>query len=403
MAAGAASGVSWAVFGPVVGVLLAGGALLAVSAWRVIRRLREALRRAQALSQWRAEAAEHRASFELDAAGNVCSWNAGAQRLHGFEAEQILGRSYEQLFSSEERSARVAQDALERAAREGRHRLRGWRPQRSGGRRCLDTKIEALRDGAGKLTGFALSEQDITELVQREQELQQARESLAQAQRMAALGRLSDGIAHEFNNVVQVIITCVEALQRADGNEPQTGELLQMIRRNAEEAAGLSQRLLGLARRRGVNPAPTDVNAVVSEVVALLRQTLSEDIVVDLNVREGFAWAVIDRSDLEAALVNLAAAARDGMPKGGTLSVSTTDVLWPPSESGEPHGSSRHYVLISVSRIAQARRVPGSRWCAASRSARAGGWRSAPNRQAAPLRSSTCPARLRERFCLLHE
>lgn len=349
MTPAAAPDASWSLFGSVIGALLVLFAALGAVMLRSVMRLRAALSHLRALWRFWLQAAEDRALIELDAAGNICAWNSGAQRLHGYESEQILARPYAELFAAEERSARVPQNELEIAARAGRHRSRGWRRRRDGTRLYSDTLIEARRDRAGRLKGFAISEQDVSEVLQRQQALEQARESLTEAQRLAALGQLSDGIAHEFNNVVQVISTCVQALQRGDMPAARASELLQMIKRNAERAAELSQHLLNLAGRRSPSPAPTDVNAVVSEVVSLLRQTLSEDIVVDLQVHAGLAWAVIDRGDLEAALVNLAAAARDSMPRGGTLSMSTTEVRWPVAGAErEMHAGARHYVLISV-------------------------------------------------------
>lgn len=335
------------------GELIAGALLLiaalivvVVLAVRLALRLRAARQGAVRLQQLIDSVAD-RALLLLDAAGRVIGWSAGAERLYGYGAAQMVGQPHARLYTPEDCAERVPQDTLESAARVGNHGHSGWRLRQDGSLFFAESRIRALRDAAGRLVGFSSVEQDVSERLQQQQALAQARSALAQAQKMAALGRLSDGIAHDFNNVVQVISTCVEVLQRQSAGQPQPGEFLQMIKRNADRAAGLSQHLLALSRRQPPHPAPTDVNSVVGAVVELLRQTLSEDIVVELKIVEGLGWVLVDRNELEAALLNLAANARDAMSAGGRLSFATAEALGAPGSGGESRQG--HYVLISIS------------------------------------------------------
>jgi signal transduction histidine kinase len=210
----------------------------------------------------------------------------------------------------------------------------------------METRLTALRESSGRLGGFSVVESDLSERREQEQALTDARATLAAVQKLVALGRLSEGIAHEFNNVVHVIKTAVALLQRRGPPDEQAASFLHMIKRNADRAAGLSQHLLALARRQPLKAVATDVNDVVGTVVALLRQTLSENIIVEEQLDEALSWVLVDRSELEAALLHVAANARDAMPQGGSLSFRTAEVLQPAVlDGGRP---ARHSVVISI-------------------------------------------------------
>jgi PAS domain S-box-containing protein len=283
----------------------------------------------------------------LDASGCVSHWNAAARRLHGFLEAEAIGQHYALLFSPDERQARVAENELESAARGVPCVHRGTRLHRDGSPRQVQTSLTALRDAAGRLVGFSVVESDLRKPLEQEQALAQARSTMAGVQKLVALGRLSEGIAHEFNNVVQVIRTSVALLQRQGPAEAQATDLLHMIERNADRAAGLSQHLLTLARRSPLAPVATDVNAVVAAVVTLLRQTLGENIVVEEQLDESLCWVFVDASALEAALLHVAADARDAMPAGGTLNFSTAEVM-PMSDGTAPATPQRHSVAIRI-------------------------------------------------------
>lgn len=324
------------------------GVLLAAAVLRVLW-LAHALRAARRTSAQLAELVEAVADqglLLLDPAGCVTRCNAAARRLHGYGDGELEGQHYELLFTPEERRGRVAENELEAAARDGPFTARGWRMHRDGRRFMVDTRLTALREASGRLAGFSVVESDLSERLEQQQALSEARATLAGVQKLVALGRLSEGIAHEFNNVVHVIKTAVALLQRRGSADEQASGFLHMIKRNADRAAGLSQHLLALARRQPLKPVATDVNDVVATVVALLRQTLSENITVEEQLDEALSWVVVDRSELEAALLHVAANARDAMPQGGSLSFHTAEVLQPAAlEAGRP---ARHSVVISI-------------------------------------------------------
>jgi CheY-like chemotaxis protein len=145
---------------------------------------------------------------------------------------------------------------------------------------------------------------------------------------MDALGQLSGGIAHDFNNLLAVILNCVVILhRRLQIIDPEVRQTVDMIKRNAERAASLTQRLLAFSRRQALAPKPIDPNKLVSGMVDLLRRALGESVALETVVGSG-AWSVsADPNQLETAILNLAVNARDAMPNGGKLTIETENTF----------------------------------------------------------------------------
>jgi signal transduction histidine kinase len=174
---------------------------------------------------------------------------------------------------------------------------------------------------------------------------------IAHTQKMEALGRLTGGVAHDFNNVLHVISNAVAVLERrANLGDPELRKYLEMIRRNADRAAMTTARLLAFSREQSLDPEPLDLNALIAGLDNLLRHVLGAPIRVD-TVLAGGLWRVsADRNQLETALINLAVNARDAMPDGGTLTIATSnEVLDQAYSQREPEVKPGQYALISVS------------------------------------------------------
>jgi CheY-like chemotaxis protein len=143
---------------------------------------------------------------------------------------------------------------------------------------------------------------------------------------MESLGQLSGGIAHDFSNLLHVIKNGVEIVQRRIGTmETDVARALEMIKRNADRGASLTQRLLAFSRRQPLQPIPINPNRLVSDITELLRAALGESVALETVLGSG-TWPVsVDPNQLEAALLNLAVNARDAMPGGGKLTIETTN------------------------------------------------------------------------------
>jgi signal transduction histidine kinase len=164
--------------------------------------------------------------------------------------------------------------------------------------------------------------------------------ALAHAQKMEALGLLALGVAHDFNNQLQVIRNSLAILERPDP-PLDARRYLGMIRRSADRAGALSRQLLAFSRRQPVAPRPLDPNDLVTQMAELLRHSLGERITIETVLGRGVADVAADAGQLETALLNLAINARDAMSQAGHLTLETANVTL--------DESFRAYVMIAVS------------------------------------------------------
>ncbi len=391
------------------------------------------------------------AVITLSPDGHVTSWNAGAQAIKGYEADEIVGRHFSVFYTPVD----VAEDkpgrALREAAAKGRFEDTGWRVRKDGGQFSANVVITPIRAGDGKLLGFGKITRDISDRVaadvrlsasearlqtlvdtvletlvdglividrtgrvqvynpacarlfgyeaaevvgnnvkmlmppeiEREHdqylvnyqstgirkiigisrevvgqrkngstfpmhlavgetthlgepiyvgvirdltERNQVESQLRQSQKMEAVGQLTGGLAHDFNNILMLISINVEAL--LDEDVPaRTRERLEQIEKSAARAAELTQQLLAYSRRQPLHPRLTDLNELVGATSKLLRRTLGENIEIEALLADDLWITNVDRTQLETSLVNLSLNARDAMPDGGQLLIETRNVV----------------------------------------------------------------------------
>lgn len=197
-------------------------------------------------------------------------------------------------------------------------------------RRALYDQQEALRDlNEGLERRVAERTQEmlrINELLQVEmRERENAEEALRHAQKMDAIGQLTGGIAHDFNNMLTGVLGALELIQRrvAAGRVGEIDRYIDAAMTSANRAASLTHRLLAFARRQSLSPKAVDVNRMVISMEELLRHTLGESIVLRTYLQSRLWQANTDEHQLENALLNLVINARDAMPGGGQLTIST--------------------------------------------------------------------------------
>ena len=191
-------------------------------------------------------------------------------------------------------------------------------------------------------------------MVQRFQEIEATESQVRQAQKMEAVGQLTGGVAHDFNNILTVITGTIEILGDAVKDRPHLAQITSLISAAAARGADLTQHLLAFARRQPLQPRNTDVNALIIDAARLLRPTLGEQIEIESMLAHDSAPALIDPSQLSTAILNLALNARDAMPDGGKLTLETRNVVLDENyASMNSDVKSGNYVMIAVSDTGQ--------------------------------------------------
>jgi signal transduction histidine kinase len=161
--------------------------------------------------------------------------------------------------------------------------------------------------------------------IQTEERLR-AEEMLGHSQRIDAIGQLTGGVAHDFNNILTVITGTIEILAEGVAKDPKLTATVKLIDEAATRGAEMTQRLLAFARKQPLQPYSTDVNTLLVDATKLLRQTLGEQIEIESILQDELPPVLVDASQLTTALLNLALNARDAMPHGGKLMLETRDV-----------------------------------------------------------------------------
>ncbi|MBR1172154.1 ATP-binding protein [Bradyrhizobium liaoningense] len=173
-------------------------------------------------------------------------------------------------------------------------------------------------DADGRFLGYRGSATDLT--AQHEIE-----ERLRQSQKMDAIGQLTGGVAHDFNNVLTVITGTIEIIQEGLADKPDLAAIAQLIDDAAARGAEITSQLLTFARRQPLEPREIDINALVAETAKLLKPMLGEQIEIEARLADEAWSAMVDPSQLSSAIVNLAVNARDAMPGGGKLTLETAN------------------------------------------------------------------------------
>jgi signal transduction histidine kinase len=215
----------------------------------------------------------------------------------------------------------------------------------SGGRDPVHLMVSGspLRDAAGAISGAALVYHDVTTSRETERKLQQA-------QKLDAIGKLTGGVAHDFNNMLTVITGTTETLVAGLANQPDLLNVAALIDQAAERCTELIQHLLAFARKQPLQPRNVDINSIIVDVAKLLRPTLGEQIEIASILEKEVTTAHIDPSQLANSLLNMAINARDAMPNGGKLLLETRNVVLDEAYARENEDvRPGPYVMLAVS------------------------------------------------------
>jgi len=218
------------------------------------------------------------------------------------------------------------------------------------GRRYFEIMASPLRNARGEIIAGIEAVREITERKRAEEEKKKLEDQLRQAQKMEAVGQLAGGIAHDFNNILSAITGYGELLEmKVTGNE-QLRTYVEQILISSEKAAGLTHSLLAFSRKQVMNLRQVNLDELISRVARLLARLIGEDIEVKTLLKDADMVVMADSGQIEQVLMNLATNARDAMPSGGCLTISSELVEFD-REYIKAHGYSvpGTYALVSVS------------------------------------------------------
>jgi PAS domain S-box-containing protein len=290
-----------------------------------------ALRESEERYRMLVESVHDYAIYMLDPNGRIASWNTGASRIKQYSEAEVLGRHFGMFYTEEDQAAGQPQRSL-RLAAGGKYETEGWRVRKDGSRFRASIAIDPILADDGTLLGFAKVTRDVTERHEAQAALDEAREKLAQAQKMEALGQLTGGIAHDFNNLLMIVSGHAQLLRRRTADERNV-RAIDAIAAATSRGESLTRQLLAFSRRQPLSPVVTDLRRRIESVRDMLGSSLRGNIDLVMDLPEDLWPSEIDLSEFDLALVNIAVNARDAMPEGGRFTIAARNVTLRPGRS----------------------------------------------------------------------
>jgi PAS domain S-box-containing protein len=259
--------------------------------------------------------------------GRILSVNPAWTYLLGWREDELVGRTFYEFMHPDDRDrTRVERGKLETGLT--LHKFENRYLTRDGAEVWLSWKV--VPDG----DLFHSAARDVTAEREQATALQAAEESLRHAQKMEAVGQLTGGIAHDFNNLLQGIVGSLELVEKRieQGRYQDLPLFAGQARASADRAGALTHRLLAFSRRQPLDPRPIDANPLIEAMEPLLRRTIGEMITLNFDLAPELWPARCDPNQLDSAILNLAINARDALPDGGTVTISSRNVTLSDSE-----------------------------------------------------------------------
>lgn len=270
----------------------------------------------------------------------ITSWNRGAECLYQWSTLEALGQPSALLVPLELRASE--RHMLARCMRgEPVAAFDTQRLRKDGSLVDVSLTVSAIRDANGQIIGISETARDLAER-------RKAEAQLRQAQKMEAIGVLAGGVAHDFNNLLSVILSYTNlVLDELAAHSPLRMDIVE-IQRAGERATELTHQLLAFSRQQMMQPRVLDLNVVVQHMRKMLQRLLGEDIELVLHSAGELGHIHADLSQVEQIVMNLAVNARDAMPRGGTLTIETSNVTLESAVSVEDELQPGPYVLLAI-------------------------------------------------------
>ncbi len=276
----------------------------------------------------------------VDPEGRVLSWNVAAERMFGWTAEEVLAQPLPNV--PDDRLEESAAFRLRLLAGQSFSDLVTTRQRKDGRRIEVSVSTAPLRDTSDTAVGVIFMYSEVTERRLLE-------EQLRQAQKMEAVGQLAGGVAHDFNNILAVIMSYGDLMLDELGEDAPMSADVHEVTAAAARAAGLTRQLLAFSRRQVLQPHVVQLNVLITNLEKMLRRLLRESIELTTTMELGLGYVYADAGQIEQVLVNLVVNARDAISFAGVISIATSNVQidaeYGRLHAGAPAGA---YVMVSV-------------------------------------------------------
>jgi len=243
--------------------------------------------------------------------------NPATERAYGLARDQVIGRRLEQILGTKQ--AQLPLRLMRACIRTGQNQRYTARRTMAGVTRTIDVMFVLVPEKHDGDSFIMATARDITEREAMEQQLRQA-------QKMETVGQLTGGLAHDFNNLLTAIIGNLELLAPRVAGDPRARNYVGAAQRAAESGTKLTEQLLAFSRRQHLQPRAVDLNAVIGGMGEILARTIGTTIQVRTNLAPELWPALVDPTQIEIAILNLAINSRDAMPLGGTLLIETRNL-----------------------------------------------------------------------------
>ncbi|MEN5206851.1 ATP-binding protein [Stenotrophomonas terrae] len=274
------------------------------------------------------------AILQLDSDGRVLGGNAGVAAVLGYAAEELRTQPFSLLFSAADSQRGVAEQAVARTLEQGIEQLSLAMVRNDGVRFRASVMMERVSDPAGSRVLVLI--RDITEIFQTQKRVREAQEIALRAQRLDAVGKLTLGLSHDFNNLLSVIGNSLDMLSLRRSGDESVRRILDIAHRAVERGTQLTRQMLAFGRGQTLVPQLSRVDDLLTASLEMYRRVCGETIELEIELAADLPPISVDVGQLEAALLNLLSNSRDAMHGVGKVVLcARLETIIVPSGGGE--------------------------------------------------------------------
>ncbi|HEY6842732.1 MAG TPA: PAS domain S-box protein [Thermoanaerobaculia bacterium] len=264
----------------------------------------------------------HEIMFTTDAAGVITYVNPSFERVYGYSRDEAIGRT-PRLIKSGETPPRVYEEFW-REVQQGRTVRTEFANRRKDGQLVrVSATISPMHGEGGRLAGYTAVQRDITEEWKAALQKRELEQQIAHAATMQSLGTLAGGLAHDFNNILSIVLTHATVVELSLAHRERVLRAIETIKSAVNRGSSLSRQILTFARKTDVRFSNIDINPLAMEIGSMVREMFPRTIQIELDLAASLPAVRGDSDQLHQAMLNLCLNARDAMPNGGTLRIAT--------------------------------------------------------------------------------